>query len=120
MSEEIWRVIHLVGLLLTFMSLGALIACARAGDGASRSARFLAVLGHGLGLVIVIVAGMALQAKMKIDLQAGWFIAKIGIWLLLGASVVLIKRKPGLSTVWWWLIVALGACGGYLVWFKPF
>ncbi|MEM7163840.1 MAG: hypothetical protein AAF581_00160 [Planctomycetota bacterium] len=122
MSETVYRVLHLVGILLTFMSLGALIACARSGEGGSRAARFLAVVGHGIGLVIIIVAGFGLQVKMKdtIQLTDGWLLAKMGIWLALGGSVALISRKPGLSTVWWWLIVALGGCAGYLVWVKPF
>ena len=69
----------------------------------------------------MIVAGMGLAAKVDgVEMNAGWFIAKIGVWLLLGASVVLIKRKPGLCTVWWWLIVALGGTAGYLVWMRPF
>jgi hypothetical protein len=118
MSYGFYKVAHLFGVLLLFISLGTLAATAKAEGSPLRR---LAGAAHGIALVIVLVAGFGLMARMgmfgSIPL---WAWAKVGLWLLLGFAVLPLKRKPDWAI---WLWVALPFVGGLAAWLavaKPF
>ena len=75
---------------------------------------------HGLGLAILLISGFGMLARLGIlkDLP-GWAYGKLAIWLVLGASVALAKRKATwgnkLLTAW----IALGTLAAYLCIYKP-
>lgn len=123
MPDIFYRVLHLVGLIMVFMGIGALVIVARtSGD---RALRKLAAMTHGLGLGLVFISGFGLLAKVNAangveQSIPGYLWVKMAIWLALGGIIALILRRPNISTLAWWLTVALGGTAGYLVWAKPF
>jgi hypothetical protein len=83
MSPAFYHIAHLVGLMFLFLGFGALIG------GQSRKA---AMQFHGIGLVIMLIAGFGLIAKLGLSYSAPWVLVKLGIWLALGALPVLAKK----------------------------
>jgi hypothetical protein len=49
-----------------------------------------------------------------------WIYAKITLWLVIGAYMSVIVRKPDLSKVHWFVLLVLGATGAYVALYKPF
>ena len=108
MSPLFYHVAHLVGLMFLFVGIGSL-----AGGHSKGAMKF-----HGIGLLILLVAGFGAIAKLKLSYTAPFIIAKLVIWLLLGALPVLIKRKvlPAGGAVI--LAIVLGGCAAYLGYVK--
>ena len=73
---------------------------------------------HGLGLLVLLVAGFALQAKGNLGMP-GWLWAKLAVWVLLASLPALVKR--GFLSVGTGLLVAalLAGCAAYLVLYRP-
>ena len=71
-------------------------------------------MGHGIALVLLLVAGFGMQAKGGIDGFPLWMIAKIVIWIAFGAAIVLAKRKVIEGKVAWISMIALGSLAAYL------
>jgi len=119
MSYQFYTWLHLVGVFMVIMSLGGLAFSARVADPQTHPLKMKAVLFHGVGLLIVIVAGFGLLAKTGVGFPA-WAIAKMVIWLCLGGILVLAKRKPSMAIPVWWIVFILAGLAGWLAIFKPF
>lgn len=125
MTLPAYKVLHLLGLMMLFGSLGGLAVLGALGADPSRSKPFKAILNafHGVGLVLMLVAGFGLLAKTgmaKPGDWAGWVHAKFVLWLLFGAAVVPFKRMAGAARLWLLIYVVLGAVAAWLALFKPF
>lgn len=81
----------------------------------------LAVI-HGVGMTLVLISGFAMAGKLGVFASGttGWLWAKLVIWLALGGSMVLAKRKAQLGTGLLGLWIALGTLAAYMAIFKPF
>lgn len=115
MRYEIYAVLHIFGIILTFMALGA--AALHAGNGGTREtnpSRRAVAIAHGVGLVIILVAGFGMLAKKYGGALPGWVHPKLLIWLLLGATTTLLARKPGSAKVMWFVLPLLGGTAAYL------
>ena len=115
MPYATYKVLHLVGIVLLLIGLGAAIANSR-GQGGGRG---FAMLFHGVGLLLILVAGFGMQAKNNIGFPA-WLWAKLGVWILLAILPALVKR--GVLSIGAGLLVAAALAGGavYLVLERPF
>ena len=118
MNYEIYRLIHFAGIFTLFLAFGYLLAGPKAPKAAA--------IGHGIGLFLILLGGFGMQAKMKDVYQAAygsgfptWLIIKIVIWLVLGGSMVLLKRKIIKGAVAWIAIIILGLASAYLAYNKP-
>ncbi len=117
-----YRLVHIVGLAVTMLAIGALTMHARAGaenPPASQGARKAATMAHGLGLVLMLVGGFGGLARLGAGWPT-WVIIKMGVWVLLGGLPVLIKRKPAQATAFFWITAALVVIAGASAAFKPF
>lgn len=85
------KIIHLVGLAMTFIGLTGILALKIAG-GAPLNQRLVFHLSHGIGLVLLIGTGFPLAAKLGLHGAPPWLMGKFVIWLLAGASMVLANR----------------------------
>ncbi len=117
MSAVFYKVLHLAGVILTFLALGSLVV--RAGETGSDSARRRAGITHGFALLLLFVSGFAMLGKLGLGLPA-WALVKLVIWLALGGVVVLLRKLPEKAALWWWLLPALGVLAAYLGVYKPF
>jgi hypothetical protein len=122
-SYAVYRVVHLVGIFLLLVALGGLsLGSARAvaeGPGARRLAMTL----HGVALFIVLLGGFGLLARLGIAHGMGWpgwVWMKLGIWILMGAAVVIPRRHPSWGPALLVLIPALGGVAAWIAIFKPF
>ncbi len=116
MSYEFYKTLHVIGIILVFMALGASLL--HAGNGGTREqnpARKLISAQHGLGLMIILVAGFGMLATRQLMTGGlpGFIHPKLLVWLLLGAAPVLINRLPRSVPTLWVVIPLLGATAAY-------
>jgi hypothetical protein len=118
MSYEFYKVLHLIGLTLVVMSLGGIMLFAiNGGTKASNSFRKGAMMTHGVGLLLLLVAGFGMLAKLGIHGVPSWVGGKLVIWLALGAFVGL-AYKPNLARKLWIAVPVLVAIATLLAQFK--
>ena len=115
---EAYKVIHVVGVMLLLLSLGGYLMLS-----ANQSARGrkLAAITHGISVLIILVAGFGLLARLGFFGSGGWPLwvwVKLAIWLVFAVIIVLIKRIPGLMPVLWLVIPVLGAIAAYMAVYK--
>lgn len=120
MPYEFYKVLHIVGILMVFLALGGAALAGTAGLGKDHPWRKPLALTHGLGMLIVLVGGFGLLARLKFTgwPWPGWAVLKLVIWILLGGLLVLAKRQQG-GRIAWWIALLLGGTAAYLAIFKP-
>ena len=113
-----YKVLHLLGVALLFSGLGGLCLLSIAGSDSARARKLAGIL-HGIALVIVLVAGFGLLAKLGFGTAIPlWIWLKIVIWLVLAAIIVVIRRLPRYATALLFLLPLLGAVAAYLAIYK--
>jgi hypothetical protein len=118
MSYTFYKIVHLVGILMIFLGYGALIARGMIGSNHS-GVRKLGSITSGVGLFLALVAGFGLIAKLQLGFPV-WVIIKIGIWVLVGAMITIILRKPRFTRPLWWALIFFAICAAWLAVRKPF
>lgn len=113
MDPQIYKVLHLVGVMLLFFGVGAVVL------GVDAAKRKVAMMSSGIGLVLLLVAGFGMIAKLQYGFP-GWVIAKIVIWLVMGVLPVLVKKGKLAGTSGWIVAIVLGAVAAWLGVMKPF
>ena len=110
LSLQSYHYLHLIGLILVFIGIGGMLSS----EGAKK-----AMMWHGIGLLISIISGFGMLAKLGImGTMPVWAWIKIGLWLVLGFLPVLAKRRV-IATPLVVLIAAItGAALAYLGYFK--
>ena len=105
MSYEFYKIGHLISIVLLFSGLVGLLTVKMSGGALAGKVKSLVFVSHGLGVVLLLVTGFGLAARLGL-MQGlpGWIYAKLAIWLVLGAAVVLIKRKGAIG---WPLFISL-------------
>lgn len=123
MSYEVYKVLHMAGILMLIMALGALtFHAANGGTRESNTLRKWVVISHGIAMALIFVAGFGLMMRTGIPHTGpwpGWLIGKMAIWLVMGVLVAVVQRKPAFARLLWFGIPALGALSAYLAVFKP-
>ncbi|HRC84159.1 MAG TPA: hypothetical protein PK413_00965 [Thermoanaerobaculia bacterium] len=118
MSIELYKLLHLLGVVLLFFALGGFALRAFSGGSASEDGRKIAAITHGVGLVLLLVSGFGLLARYGLGFPT-WAMVKVGIWLLLGGAIALLRRMPWYAAIWWVVVPLLGLTAAYLGIFKP-
>jgi hypothetical protein len=115
MSLAFYKGLHLVGLMWLFASLGAGLAIAIQGvPNAENRARKLVAASHGVALLLVLIAGFGMHAKLQLEGMPTWFLAKLGLWAVVGALIALPSRRPELAKPAWFALPVLAAIGAWL------
>jgi hypothetical protein len=114
----------LFGIFLVLLALGgALLYAIYSGAPRANPGRRWIAITHGVGLLIVIVSGFGLLARLGISHSAGWPMwvwIKLGIWLVLGGITALVAKSPRYASFLWFFIPVLAALAAYLAINKPF
>lgn len=118
MSPLFYQFLHVTGVLLLFTSVGAFLA------GPQSGARKFAGMLHGIGLLLLLVAGFGLMAK-KFGVAnpmsfPAWAWAKVVVWLVLGALPAVVNRGKLAPKGGVLLGLVLGLAAAWLAIFKPF
>ena len=121
MPYEVYKFLHLAGVFMVVMSSGALAMHVANGGTKDHAFHKPAMMFHGVGLFIVLVAGFGLLARLGIP-HFPWpafVFMKVFIWLLFGAMGAIIYRKPKLAPKLWWLVWVLAATAAWVAIYKP-
>ena len=122
MSYESYKVLHILGILVLFASLGgmagvSMMTAARS----SRGPRLFRVL-HGVALAIILIAGFGILAQLGMTSPGTWprwVWIKATVWLLLGASVVILRKSGTQAGSVLAVLALLGAVAAWSAIFKP-
>lgn len=121
-SYEAYKVLHLLAIMLLFLSFGGLaLYVAAGGTRAANPHRKLIAALHGTATFLVLLGGFGLLARLGI-MQGGfplWVWLKLLIWLVLGMAVILPYRRPALAKPLFLLYPVLGAVAAWAAIYKP-
>lgn len=113
-----YKVMHIVGVMLLLLSIGGYIILSM--NGTQRGKR-LALITHGIAVLIILVAGFGLMARLGyITGWPVWIWFKLGIWVMLTSIIIFIKKYPQFSAILWFVVPLLSGFGAYLAVYKPF
>ncbi len=119
MDATFYKIFHILGFFLIFSALGGTTIASLLGSSDDKRARRLTGISHGVGLLLLLISGFGMLARLGLGFD-GWVFGKMGIWLLLGTSGFLIRMRPGWASLFWIVLPLLGMVAGYLALYKPF
>lgn len=115
-SYPVYKVLHLTGVLMIFLALGGAATNAINGGEKNHRWRVPIAITHGVGLVLSLVAGFGLLARLGI-VHGGmptWALVKLGIWAFFAAAIGILIRKPTSGKILWPITIVLGIAAAYL------
>lgn len=129
MPFDFYKVIHLTGLFMLFLSFGGAIVLAVALkkvqtseilDPSFKRIKSLTSAFHGLGLLFILVSGFGMLARLGGGMVLPpWVHPKLLIWVLSGGALFLVKKKPQYSVLWYILALAMGVTAALFAINKP-
>lgn len=120
MSMEFYKILHLTGIFMVMISLGAFISQYKTAKSKEIADKKSISITHGIGLILALVGGFGLMARLSVPWD-GWIITKIILWFVLGGITVLIKKSSSkMASIWWMLLIAICAFVVYLVRMRPY
>jgi hypothetical protein len=118
MDYNALRLVHVTAIVMTFSGLTGLLALKMAG-GAPLRTRLIFHLAFGIGWLGLIVTGFMLGAAIGLKGATPWMNGLVVIWLVAGASMVLVNRFSRWGGVIVLFYIALVATGAWLAIYKP-
>lgn len=125
----VYRLVHFLGIFLLLTALGGAVmrailaggtAAAQAGaDTAVRRTRRLIAISHGVALLLILLGGFGMLARLDIGFPL-WIAAKLGLWLLLGVALTVTHRMAGSARALWFAIPGIALLAAWLAYVKPF
>ena len=116
----VYKTFHLIGVMLTIVALGGMaIHAANGGTRDQSLTRRLTTATHGVGLLLVLVAGFGMLAKLDGPANSGWVLIKLVIWLTLGAAAVVPYRRPQFARALFLIVPLLAALAAIVAITKP-
>ena len=92
MSYEFYKCLHLVSVVAVFLTLGGIgvqyVLC----EGSKSSVHRPLMIGNGIALLLLLVSGFGLIAKLGLSSFPAWIYVKLGAWLGLGAYAAVCRR----------------------------
>jgi len=124
MPHSIYLIIHVIGLALTVQAVGmAVVSASRATepDAGEGSDRKIIAMFHGIGLILLVLGGFGMLARLGIMFPWPiWIWVKLIVWITFGASTVMIRKRPETARLWMFLAVVLVAISATMAIMKPF
>jgi hypothetical protein len=122
-SHDLYWYAHMLGIALLILSVGGVALHAMSGGTkASSGGRAIAAASHGLGSLLILVAGFGMLARLELMSGGlpGWVWAKLVVWTALGLLFIVPYRKPELSKFVWFGAALLMLTAAVLAHSKPF
>lgn len=124
--RDLYEIVHLIGIALTMSALGATALHALEG-GTRRGPRARRTLAwvYGGGLFLILLGGFGMLARLGIARAGvaafpGWLWAKLTVWVLLGAVMILPYRRPAVAMPLLLGTPLLIGLATYFALYKPF
>jgi hypothetical protein len=102
MDPNIYKVIHLAAVIILFGALGASIYTS------SNKDNKLAGILHGISLLLILISGFGLIARIWDSQWQWWMFIKMAIWLLLGGAYTLGKKRLISENTAFGIVLGLG------------
>lgn len=125
-----YKVVHYLGIFILLTALAARLGRAAAASAAPAAATPTADpwkkrlgIAHGTALFLILLGGFGMLARLDVThglALPGWIWAKLGIWTLLGAAILVASRIPALSGRLLLVVPALAVLAGVIALYKPF
>lgn len=121
MTLDFYRVLHLLGIFMLLFALGGMnLHMINGGSREFKSRKWAAII-HGLGLVITLIAGFGLLAKLQLSSAVpAWAWAKLAIWLVLGAYPAIYYRRGPMAKLLFATTMLFALAAAWLGIYKPF
>jgi hypothetical protein len=120
---ETYKVLHILGVLLGFATLGGLaLTVANGATKSTSSVRRLIAIAHGVATFIILVGGFGALARLGVSHGSlpGWILVKLACWVVLALLVALPYRRPELARAVFWFLPVLGGIAIVMAVYKPF
>ena len=113
--------LHLFGLFMVWTAVGgSVLHAANGGSKETNSRRKVVGITHGVGMFLILLGGFGAMAKLGMtDGLPGWIIAKLVVWVLIGAMLPASERFPQLGLAMFFALPLLGGIGAYLALYRP-
>lgn len=115
MDPITYKILHVIGALFLFAGIGGLLGI---GENRGQINKLVSIF-SGIGLLLLLVAGMGLQAKL-VQAWPLWLILKLVIWVVMIVIFVLAKKEKMAPKMAVWISLVLGAVVAWLCLAKPF
>jgi hypothetical protein len=120
---ETYKVLHILGVLLAFATLGGLmLTVANGATKSTSSVRRLVAITHGIATFIILLGGFGALARLGV-MQGnlpGWILVKLACWVVLAVLVAIPYRRPALARPVFWFLPVLGGIAVVMAIYKPF
>jgi len=116
----VYKTFHVIGVMLIVAALGGMAIHAANGGMRDQSlTRRLTTAAHGTGLLLVLVAGFGMLARLGLSATGGWVVIKVVIWVALGAAAAVPYRRPQFARATFLLVPLLAALAAIVAITKP-
>lgn len=118
MSIDAYRILHIVGLGMLLLGTGGMLFAPK--DAPKQK---LPVMLHGIGLLVLLIAGFGLMAKLNMSAPhdwSPWLIMKMFVWLLAGVMPTLVRAGTIPRPFAWMVVLLLVGTAAWLGITKPF
>ena len=119
---ETYKVLHILGALLAFATLGGLaLTVANGATKSTSSVRRLVAISHGVAMFIILLGAFGALARLGVmhGNLPGWILVKLACWVVLAVLVAIPYRRPGLARTTFWLLPVLGGIAVVMAIYKP-
>jgi hypothetical protein len=121
MPYEFYKVMHIAGVFLILSGVIGMIAVKMIVEKIPDRSRRLFFLMHGFGMLLSLVGGFGLAARLGYVSQLPqWIWVKLCLWLFFGAAIAIAKRKGQIGGPLVMLCIGLAIFGSWLAVNKPF
>ncbi|MGE3171479.1 MAG: hypothetical protein AB7O97_02560 [Planctomycetota bacterium] len=117
MTIVFYKVLHIVGLAMLLLGTGAALFAPK--DGPKQR---LPMILHGVGLLVLLIAGFGAMAKLGLSAPhdwPAWLILKMVVWFLAASMPALVRHGTVPKPVGWVVAVLLVASAAWLAIAKP-
>lgn len=119
-SYQTYKMIHLMSLALLMLGLGGTLFTHLISPSVKGKVRLLCSAAHGVGLLMLLVSGFGLAARLGyVTGLPTWIYYKLAIWVFFGAALSISKRKANLAPLWLTVFTGVVGVAAYLAINKP-
>lgn len=123
-SHQFYNLVHIVGIVLAMSALGgaAMLAIATPAGMVPRPERRLLAMLHGVGVLLVLVGGFGMLARLGVMHGGGfpgWIWVKLGVWGVVAGALLVPRRNPALAKPLLLALPVLGGLATYMAVYKP-
>ena len=115
---EIYKIMHLLGVFMVLAALfGWTINYYNGGEKQNPAKKILGIT-HGIGLVLILIGGFGLLARINQSVLQLWVSLKLSIWFIFGFYTLLLHKRILKPNVSWFVILGLATSAIYVVQYK--